>query len=317
MANDLTIPTGAQLPAYLRNVQPTRNEEFLSGTSSGPTLPILSFRGKGWRIRQGANEVSLRRNEIDVVLLRARVGLSKRYYDTGYTPGETLPPRCWSTDGITPDGTNPIAPACRGCPNNAWGSATTATRASKGKACTDYKRLVVWPLIDVGGNKLIQACILDLPPTSLRAPRGSVEQQYSEFTANVARNGIPLEAVRAHIEFADDAESPRLLWSFGGMLTEEEFLTAQEMAASADVEATVGGEDGAAGEPVARVEQASPAVQVREQEPEPEPAKAAPAPPKPRAARPAPAPAPAKAATPPSAQEAEDLLSEIKSRLGL
>ena len=169
MANDLVFLGNrpAFLPAVGSPPVPTSLLAGISG-SGGLAIPQLSFRGKVWRIRKDGEEVLLADAMDDgpmrLLILSARSDVSKRYYDKGYVPGVISLPRCWADDGKHPQGGehDPIAPTCSECPLNAWGSAVRNDgSASRGKACSDFKRLIVYPLVLGRGDiRLVQACVL-------------------------------------------------------------------------------------------------------------------------------------------------------------
>ena len=192
MSTDLVL-TG-QRPTYLSAVPASMSgaeNPYLTGLRQGALLPTLSIRGKEFLIRKGEEEVSLG-YECPVILIGSRPNLSKRFYDSGYKAGERTQPRCASDDGITPyspSGEGVIASACAGCPNNVFGTGKDQQgNATKGKACQDFRRLVVYPLVSIGGHPLRQAMVLDIPPTSLRAKKGE-PPAYSEFARTLGEHG--------------------------------------------------------------------------------------------------------------------------------
>lgn len=244
MSTELTIPN--KLPSFLanRDVDTSLNSKLMSGLGSGGMpLPMLSFRGKVFRLRQGGNEASLRRSELDVIVVSGREGLSKRYYEDAYGGSDEITaPTCWSQDGHTPDAAQPQSESCRTCPLNVWGSATRNGKPSKGKACSDYKRLVVWPLIDGQDASLLQHCVLDIPPASLRAPRGSQYMMFGEYVRALDKHNLTPDVYVATLSFTD-AEYPQVCFSPKRLVTEEEYARVQEMQADPDTEEVLTGEE--------------------------------------------------------------------------
>jgi cell division septation protein DedD len=325
MSTDLTLL--GQRPSYLPAVtgdSAPAGSSYLAGIGGGgAALPALSFRGKAFRFRKDGEEVSLG-TEIEILLVASRPSMSKRFYDKSYVTGEITPPRCWSDDGVNPeapDGQPPIASACSACPNNVFGSGTRQDgSASKGKACGDFKRLVVYPLINLGGLELVQAATLDVPATSFRAKRNE-PPAYMEFVRQLAQanalapataSGHEVAAFTAKLSFTD-AEFPRLVWTPGRWATDQEMANALEMAESADVaEALHIAAPVAAATPAPTpVAAATPAPAAAT--PAPTPVAAAPAP----EATPAPAPTPVAAAPAPEApaESNDEVLSRLRELL--
>lgn len=320
MANDIVISRPSFLPAVKADASAARTaaDEFGGGLRGGMPLPVLSTRGKEFRVRMDGNETSLRavsRNGLDVVLVAARPTVSKRWYEGSYTSGEVVAPTCSSKDGITPDVAAPVARACATCPKNAWGSGTRADgTATKGKACNDYKRLVIWPVGLNSGDRQATPMVLDLAATSLRAPKGSRGlMMLSEYVTALTRNSLPVYAYVATLDFSD-AEFPQVTFTPKRPVTEEEYKAIMAFREDDDVQEVLYGE---AAEPTGPVKQAEPVEEDAEEEviyqspPKEEPkAKAK------KAAKPAPAPEPEPEVAEEAAVEDEaDMLAEIEALL--
>lgn len=243
MSNDLVLQ-GAR-PSYLPAPAASAAENpFLSGLAGGGSaLASLSFRGKEFSIRRGDEELALP-TPLPVLLLGSRVNVSKRYYDKSYTPGETSVPRCWADDGKNPqaDGQPPVAPTCAQCPMNVFGTSKRQDgTAGAGKACRDYRRVVVYPLVEIEGAGLHEALILDIPPTSFKAKKGE-PTAYREMVQTLAQNAAfiqagerTLSAAVTELSFMRGTESPRLVWAVTGWATPEQLTGAIELAQSDDV----------------------------------------------------------------------------------
>ena len=275
MSNELIIPNSK--PTYLSTaVKSAAADEFLSGVSGGMPLPVISVRGKEFRFRFQGQEQNTRQRELECILVASRPRISKRYYAKQYVSGETLAPDCSSSDGITPDVAEPINDKCATCPKNAWGSKITDS-GKEGKACQDYKRLVVLPLID--GKLTDLACVLDVAPMSLKAPKGyrGDELFLREYLNTLTRHDIPPQAAVTKLTFSD-AEFPQLTFGFTRFAEEDEFEHAQAMRENGDVQDVLEGATEAPG-PISEG-QAIPAKDVTDEpaeakEPEKEPEKKA------------------------------------------
>ena len=276
MSNDIVEFGSNKIPAYLiEAAQEFGSDEFDSGISSSFPLPTLSIRGKEWRFRKDGQEVSTKQRDLSCVIVAARPRLIKRFHSKPYVEGAIEPPSCSSMDGITPNVADPVSPSCVTCPNNAWGSGKNAQgEPTNGKACKDYKRLIVWP---IGTHD--EPVALDVPPASLKRGKefkGS-EMLMGEYFAALKKHGLNPSVVATHMEFTG-ASSPQIAFSFERALTQEELETVRKMRESEDVQ-TVLNED-VNEEPVQIVQVAEKAPEPIAQE-NPKPAVRRPAPPKP------------------------------------
>lgn len=227
MSQDLaTIAT--QIPAHLRKYQGSTNDEFMGGVGSTCPLAFLSVRGKEFRLRKSGQEVSTRQREIEVVLVAARNTMSKRLFGGKYESGTTDAPICSSRDAVTPDVSDPVSPKCAICPKNEFGSAEN----SQGKACGDYKRVIVWP---VGLTQ--EPLILDVSHSSIKAPKGqrTTDLMMGDYLSLLAKHGMDPTTVVTKIGFTD-AEYPQMCFNFSRFTTEEEFAKVLEFRAHEDVE---------------------------------------------------------------------------------
>lgn len=247
MANEL-IPMGDR-PSYIPvPAEPVKGSSYSAGISSdGMSLPMVSIRGGKFRLRQGEEEVTLG-DKLQMLFVASRPAVSKRYYDKAFTPGERTPPRCWAADGENPqaaDGEEPIASKCSVCPMNQWGSAVRNGVPTRGKACGDYKRLIVYPLVGSGDTALVQAAVLDVPSTSLKAKKGE-PPGLREWTRALEQNNAFVEAgghmVSTYACEASfmDTEGQRLVFEGARWATKEELDNAIEMATSDDVAEALG-----------------------------------------------------------------------------
>lgn len=227
--NDLAV-VASQLPAYLQGAAPSAADEFTGGLTVSFPLMFLSVRGKEFRLRKDGQELNTRHREISAVFVAARNGVSKRFYAKKYQSGTTEAPDCSSRDGIRPDVANPVAPDCRNCPNNQFGSRITES-GKEGKACSDYKRLIVW-LIGIAADPVV----LDVSATSLKAPKGqtTTELMLRDYLTQLAKHGMDATQVVTKIAFTD-AEYPQLCFAFERLVTEDEFKTVLDLRGSDDV----------------------------------------------------------------------------------
>lgn len=211
------VPVQSQMPAHLQEIFGTATteeiKEFSGGVQSG--FPVLSLRGKVWRVKKGGIETALlnEREEavqsIDVVLVQSSPVLAKIFYDKKFSEGDNSAPRCWSGNGVRPDVgvQNPISKACATCPNNAWGSRITED-GKKTRACGDNRRMAVLSIDDLdraveGEVDVATPMLLRVPPASLNPLKDFVEQ-------GLAPKGIKPFAIFVRIGFDTTAAHPKL-----------------------------------------------------------------------------------------------------------
>ena len=170
MANQGLIPfdDDMKLPAELAALG--GDEDWVSGQVSG--FPVISLKGKHFTVVRGdASEMIMNPKDpdepatgIEVVILRTHKGTAKTYYEKPWVEGTVEKPDCYSNDGIAPaaDAKSPQSKTCAICEHARWGSRITEN-GSKGKSCSDVKRLAV-----ASPTQLNDPMLLRLPPTSLK-----------------------------------------------------------------------------------------------------------------------------------------------------
>ncbi len=217
------------LPAHLQqHITEEAFKEFSGGVTSG--FPIISYRGRTWRIRKSGEEQAYLNMEgeaiqsIEVVLLRSNELPSKVFYEEKFSEGDQSPPRCWSANGLKPDtGVNePISPTCAACPNNVWGSKIT-DNDKKTRACSDVRRCAVafkhqLEEVELGTRKKedVDVLLLRIPPATLNPLKDYVEKVLQP-------KGVPPYVLITKIGFDVEVAYPKL--TFKGL----RFLTAIEV----------------------------------------------------------------------------------------
>lgn len=176
-------------------------------------FPVLSYRGKVWRLVHKGNENKLMTPEGDpipsvrVVILRANSNLSKIFYAKKYTEGDSEAPDCFSLDGITPDSSvkSPQCKTCGGCEQAAWGS-RVSDEGKDLKACQDSRRLVVVPANDVANDAMGGPMLLRVPAASL----GNLVA----YDDRLKQAGAAYFGVATKISFDTDAAYPKLVFDY-------------------------------------------------------------------------------------------------------
>jgi len=273
------------VPAELRKLAGQMQEEgWESGTTGG--FPVLSIKSKVWHVRRGAEEELVTRpgeddepaSTVEVVVLKANVGVAKTYYKKTYEEGDKEQPDCYSKDGIAPaaDARDRQAKKCATCPHNQWGSRITEGGA-KAKKCSDNKRLAVAPV-----GQLNDPMLLRVPPTSLKS--------WDNYTRSLQKRGLTPTMVITKVGFDHSVAHQLLTFKAVNYVPEEHFDVLGEVLADPMLDMIVdsGSEHGADAIPVADVTDED--VEDEEDEaPAPPPKKKAPAK---RKAKPKPEPEP-------------------------
>lgn len=223
----------AQLEKVKKN-----NDAFAGGIKDGGDfLPTLSTKGRQFHIRQNKQSVSLDGRTLDVILVAARSSLSKAYYAGQYQPGQAKAPDCKSVDGIRPDADvkSPQNSTCTTCRMNAWGSKINPTTGAEGKACSDYKLLILAPPDLDGSSKPLQ---IGLPSMSLKN-KDNYTESLGAYIKLLTHNNLGVTEVVTRLGFTDDAY-PRLTFNYVRNLNAEEAAKVVEIAAREDVVAAIG-----------------------------------------------------------------------------
>lgn len=233
---ELTIFEGkVNVPAHLasRIGQPSRiADEIVTGLSGNP-INRISIRAARFRAIVNGEEKTLKDFDLDVVVVGARGGLAKQYYASDYNEDTKLDaPDCFSYDGKRPHHSidAPVCESCTSCPMNRFGS-KISKQGKEIKACTDTKRLAV-----VLANYPKEGVfLLSVSPTALKA--------LNQYTAELRKRGIPPECIRTTLSFDEAASYPKLMFKFGGFLTEEEQMKVDVFLGSDEVNRIIGLDD--------------------------------------------------------------------------
>ena len=214
------IEFGAELRQLILADQ-VDNKALSEGIAS--SFPVLSFRGKVWRVRyQGeATPILMEGDPVPAILcviVQANPLLSKLYFAGAYEEGSSDAPTCFSLDGKAPDASAeaPQAASCAACPHNVWGSKITP-QGSKTKACSDSRRLAVVPYPDLANEAYGGPMLLRVPPASFK--------ELVRFSKHLDDIGGHFSAVVTRIGFDLEAAYPKLVMREVRALTAAEYKT--------------------------------------------------------------------------------------------
>lgn len=266
MSTNLVPLSKTQLPAHLRRASETAratSTELSAGVTAG--FPIISYRGKVWRIRKSGEEIPyVDRNgdpiqSIELVFVRSNKIPSKTFYKGKYKEGDQSPPTCWSSDGVKPDAgvKEKQHAACATCPRNQWGSRITED-GKKGRECSDVRRMAVVfadELRRKGADSHL--FLMRVPPASLNPLKDYADKVLGpagvEYFAVATRVGFDAQASHPKLSFrvAVENDAPRFL-------SEEEYTAVLQLRDSEDAHrilsesaelaeaGTTGGDEGSA-----------------------------------------------------------------------
>lgn len=163
--------------------------------STGGT-PFISTKGGVLTFKE--NSIG---NSLDVVIIASPV--ERMYYTSRYDPTKAVKPACYAL-GKTMSGLvhNPAAEEpqhedCQNCPKNQWGS---AGNGSKGKACSEKRRLFLIAADSIGSASDIEKAEV----ACLRTPVTSVKG-FATYVQNLsAATKRPLAAVITTVNLVPD-----------------------------------------------------------------------------------------------------------------
>lgn len=208
--------TPPAVPAYLQKYMATpenpKSSDADSMASSSMSIPRISLKAKKFRWIDQGEEIKAEPVTHAVILaVEPESGkFVKTYYDGPYSPGDTSPPTCTSSDGVRPDQwvTTPQHELCATCRWNVFGSATSL-KGKKSKKCRDSKRLWLVPPDNIKGTVFG----LNTPVTSL----GSL----SDLGKTIKNTGLPLSAAVIKMSMNDDESFPIVIFELAGWLDEQ------------------------------------------------------------------------------------------------
>jgi hypothetical protein len=238
MSDLITIPVN-KLPSWVKNA--VINDDLSKGVAPSG-YKVLHYKGKTWSYSSGGERTvlmhrnpdgSVSKNQaaqvIEVVVIKASEHISKVFYKNGYVEGSTEAPTCFSNNGTSPDtnAESPQATTCAACKNNQWGSRITES-GSKGKACSDSRRLAV--------------CTPDNPSEAilLRVPAASLKN-LAQYGVALKGAGLSYQVVKTQISFDFNVAHPQLVFSAVDTIEEAAFNEVRTMSESEIVKAITSG----------------------------------------------------------------------------
>jgi len=262
MTNHEIVITTDNLPAFMRTVSLTGNEEAMASLSLGG-FPYIKLNGTRFMAVEGDREVTLPVMELPVVIMRAARELRKKWYATKFNPNSPEPnkkPDCFSDDGITPHGTStsPQAKTCASCPHNAFGSGRDQDgKPTDGKACSDNKQLAVYSRAPSQTPVPANMTPIETSVFGLRLPPASLKN-FAVYVKAMTAKGVPLAGALTIIGFDPAYTYPVLSFRFGGLLNDAQYAAIDAMAKGEEVATILAPTPGAAVAVATPVQSAAP-----------------------------------------------------------
>ena len=238
----VALPDNFQLPAHLQT--PEAQAAIAAGNAAAGGgiriggFPRISIKGGKFHLVKGGETHTilnppeapgappLPKMLLQVVVVAANPAIVKTYYEGKFQDGDDGEPNCSSDNGVTPDShiAAPQHSVCATCKQNAWGSKISEASGKEIKACGDSKRIVILP----AENLDYEAYALSVTASALTA--------WGKYVKALSDKKIPISAVVTNVMFDSTASYPKLVFSFGRLLTAEEYAKVLARAVGDDVQ---------------------------------------------------------------------------------
>lgn len=219
-----------QAPAFARKGELSELAKSLAGGVGGKRI---SIKGGVFRLISSGKEVArIEERSLNVVLVKAAPKVNRVWYLKSYDADSPAAPDCWSADGVkpSPEASLPQHTQCDGCPKNIAGSGQGNSRA-----CRYQQRLAVVLESDIGGDVMQLA----LPATSIFGKAEADNRPLQEYARWLVAQSVNPEAVVTQMKFDTESESPKLFFKAVRWLTDAEYETVEQQAASEDAQKAV------------------------------------------------------------------------------
>jgi hypothetical protein len=242
--NPLAIFDPNQMPAHVKAAQ----EAGTSNIVTRSQVNALTFPGKVWTvIIDGSKRPLMRTNQdgeeeliqtFDAIIIAYNENRGRAYYGgRAYDPNAENAPVCWSNDGVTssPNSSERQSEKCNVCPQSIKGSRQT-DQGKPAAACAVHRNLAIVPK----SRDLTAAPVLRLkiPQTSDFDGLNKEAQAKGMFAFTNYLNFLKSKQVpftyslTTKIRFDNTKSYPKLWFSPGRWLSEEEMATCAEIAES-------------------------------------------------------------------------------------
>jgi hypothetical protein len=240
--NPMAIFDPAATPAHVKAAQ----EAGTSNIVTRSQVNALTFPGKVWTVTiDGSKRPLMRTNQdgeeelvqtFDAIIIAYNENRGRAYFGgRAYDPGQESAPVCWSNDGITssPNATERQSEKCNVCPQAIKGSRQT-DQGKAATACAVHRNLAVIPKSkDLSTAPLLR---LKIPQTSdfdglNKEAQAKGMFAFSNYLNFLKSKSVPFTySLTTKIKFDNTKSYPKLWFSPGRWLTEEEAATCAEIA---------------------------------------------------------------------------------------
>ena len=246
--NPLAIFDPAQTPAHVKAAQQSGTTNIVTRTQ----VNALTFPGKVWTvIIDGTKKPLMRTNAdgeeeliqtFDAVIIAYNENRGRAYYGgKTYDPNQENAPVCWSNDGVTssPNATERQSEKCNVCPQAIKGSRQT-DQGKAATACAVHRNLAIVPKSrDLSAAPVLR---LKIPQTSDFDGLNKEAQAKGMFAFTNYLNFLKSKSVpftyslTTKIRFDNTKSYPKLWFSPGRWLTDEEAATCADIAESGNLD---------------------------------------------------------------------------------
>ena len=244
MANALALFDPASVPDHVKKFLETHD----SNIPVSDSIPTLSIKGKVFSISIGGETTKIMKlnsegeeepvSILPVVILRSAERRGRNFFEGAYDSDKKSSPICWSNDGVKPDESipKPKASACNKCPLSQKNSRITEN--GKGAvACQEFRTIAVVPAHDLAFEPLR----VKLPVTSDFDGQNKEAQAkgwygFKNYLDLLRSKGVTnTNVLSTKLKFDPSAEYPKLQFSPGKWLGDEQLATVEELVESQKV----------------------------------------------------------------------------------
>jgi len=229
--SDLTLFEQTQVPDYIKKVE---LDDLTRDLGGGRGLRRISLRGKKFRLVVNGEEITRSNaDHMNVVIINGTKYVARKFYAGAYVPGESLPPDCWSNDGIMPDASieAPQHHNCQDCPQNIKGSGQGDSRA-----CRFEKRLAVVLADDINGSVYQIA----LPSKSyFGRSADNKAMPFEQYAKYISSQGYNINQIVTEMRMDDNSDTAKLVFRPISFLTEQQWEIARRQGQSLEAKQAV------------------------------------------------------------------------------
>jgi len=188
------------------------NSTVTEALRSATTTPTITVRD-GQFVDHTGRKLG---HSLSAVILGGRPagGVSRSFFENGFSAGQPVPPRCSSRSGITPDTQDPISHRCSECPKFVWGSGYNGV----GRACREFKTLSV----------ILAGEATPTPVYDLRVLGVSL-RNLNDYISEITQHNVAVWKIETQINISPDYEAAVMEFSVASLISPDDFPAIQEI----------------------------------------------------------------------------------------